>query len=418
MLGKTVAKHPAWLVELHRRWMDTRGGHIAPFQRPFWYDWDELLDKAGLCSSEDQKAAEREARRMPELLLVPRKRNPRYIDKIKVPVESEPWLHGLFGTVSGADALQQTLNVVRRHAATGHPLLPEMWPSLCATLEAEFCVPHVCGPFPWRKALRVESLLTLLLQLTSREWPEGTLIRDASTRLGHDSKLLESEQSSLEGALALLFGRETPLEALNIQTSNSVLHYSGPLTLHFAQGSPHVSDTLRFESTLSVDDLARATRITTTAERLLTVENRKTTFRQLARADAGRTTLIVGTSFPTPAVRRLLEKLPPQLPHHHFGDTDPSGWDILRDLREVCPARAVHPFHMHWRMEAGSKSLTSSERKTLQRLLADPRMADCHAELQAMLSAGVKGGYEQEALGAPPANEWPFYPMAATGDIG
>lgn len=346
---------------------------------------------------------------MPGLLLVPRKRNPKFIDKVKVPVESEPWLHALFETISGADARQQTINVVRRHAAAAHPLLPELWPALCAQLESAFAIPHVCGPFHWREAERVDTLLTLLFQLTQRKWPESTLIRNASTSLEHHSKRLEEEQSSLERALGLLFERETPLEALNIQTSNSVLHYSGPLTLHFADGSPHVSDTLRFESTLSVDDLDRATHITTTAERILTVENRKTTFRQLARADSGRTTLIVATSFPTPAVRRLLEKLPPQLPHHHFGDTDPSGWDVLRNLREVCPERLVHPFHMHWRTDASSPRLTSRDQKTLQRLLADPRMADCHGELQAMLGAGVKGAFEQEALGMPELREWPFY---------
>lgn len=259
---------------------------------------------------------------------------------------------------------------------------------------------------------RVERLLTLLFQLTSREWPEGTLIRDASTRLELGSKALEPEQSFLERALTLLFGRETPLEALNIQTTNSVLHYSGPLTLHFAEASPHVSDTLRFESTLSVDDLTRATHVTTTAERLLTVENRKTTFHQLARADASRTTLIVATSFPTPALRRLLEKLPPHFPHHHFGDTDPSGWDILRNVREVCPDRAVHPFHMCWRMEARSRRLSSSERQTVQRLLNDSRMTDCQGHLQALLDSGLKGDFEQESLGPPSLQCWPFYSVS------
>ncbi len=402
-------KHPAWLVELHRQWMNARGGSITPFKQPFPQDWENLLDKSGLCSAEDRKAAEREARQIPELLLVPRKRNPRYIDKIKVPVESEPWLHALLGTTPGADALEQTLTVVRRHAATVHPLLPDLWSDLCARLQAEFLVPHVCGPFHWREASRVDSLLALLFQITSRDWSAGTLIRHASIRLELGSKGLEAEQGFLERALELLFGRETPLEALGIQTSNSVLHFSGPLTLHFAEGSPHICDTLRFESTLSVDDLDRATHITTTAERLLTVENRKTTFRQLARADASRRTLIVATSFPTPAVRRLLEKLPLHLPHHHFGDTDPTGWDILRNLREICLERPVPSFHMRWRMDAGSKQLTSRERQTVQRLLTNPRMADCHGELQAMLDAGVKGCFEQEALGLPQLQGWPFY---------
>lgn len=402
-------KHPAWLVELHRQWQKARRSRTTAAVQPFGRDWEQLLEDAGITTAEDQQAALREARRMPGLLLVPRKRNPKFIDKVKVPVESEPWLHSLFDTMSGADARRQTLDVVHRHAERAHPLLPDLWSALCATLQTEFLIPHVCGPFHWREASRVDNLLALLFQITSRDWPMGTLIRDASTRLELGSKGLEAEQSFLERALELLFGRETPLEALGIQTSNSVLHFSGPLTLHFAEGSPHICDTLRFESTLSVDDLDRATHITTTAGCLLTVENRKTTFRQLARADVNRGTLVVATSFPTPAVRRLLEKLPPHLPHCHFGDTDPAGWDILRDLREVCPERPVCPFHMRWRMDAGSKQLTSRERQTVQRLLTNPRMADCHGELHAMLDAGVRGSFEQEALGLPQLQGWPFY---------
>jgi DNA topoisomerase VI subunit A len=160
--------------------------------------------------------------------------------------------------------------------------------------------------------------------------------------------------------------------------------------------------------------LERATHITTTADRLLTVENRKTTFLQLARADAQRTTLMVATSFPTQAVKLLLQKLPRELPHHHFGDTDPTGWDILRKLREVS-GRTVHPFHMHWRPQANASPLTKRDQQILSRLLADTRMADCRDELKAMLEAGTKGDFEQESLGWPVLDGWPFYSAGDTG---
>jgi hypothetical protein len=273
-------------------------------------------------------------------------------------------------------------------------------------LKAEFTIPHAVEPFRWREAHRVEELLKLLFDLTAHEWPEGTLIRDASTQIGRDSKYLEAQQSFIERALELLLGRETPLEALGIQTSHSVLHYSGPLVLHF---DDHVKTLdLRFESTLSVAELERATHLTTTAQRLLTVENRKTTFLQITRADASRSTLIVATSFPTQAVRLLLQKLPPDLPHHHFGDTDPAGWDILRKLREVS-GRAVHPFLMHWRPQAKASLLTQRDKLILSRLLADPSMTDCHDRLDAMRKDGTKGDFEQESLGRPTLEQWPFY---------
>jgi len=394
-----------WLQTLHEQWMTARKRRVASSVRAFRRDWETLLDDAGLTSAEERQAAQRDAENLP-LKLIPFRHKPRFIDKIEVPLESEAWLHAQFGSQTGAEAQQAALAVVERFAAKSHPLLPEAWNALLSRLKAEFALPHAVEPFRWREANRVEELLKLLFDLTTREWPEGTLIRDASTQIGRDSKYLEAQQSFIERALELLVGRETPLEALGIQTSNSVLHYSGPLVLHFADHSKPLD--LRFESTLSVAELERATHLTTTAQRLLTVENRKTTFLQLTRADAIRSTLIVATSFPTQAVRLLLQKLQPNLPHHHFGDTDPAGWDILRKLREVS-GRTVHPFHMHWRPQANASPLTRRDYLILTRLFSNPSMADCRAAFEDMNAAGTKGDYEQETHGPPELEAWPFY---------
>lgn len=395
-----------WLDQLHKDWMAARKRRVTDALQPFRRDWDQLLEDAGITSTEDQQAALREAQRMPQLRLVPRKRNPRYIDKIIVPLDSEAWLHEQFGTQPGAAARQQALDVVRAWSAKTHPLMPEMWAALCERLEAAFTIPRVLEPFRWLEPARVNELLSLLFQITGREWPTGTLIRDASSQLGHGSKHLEEQQSFIERALEALFGRETPLEAVGIQTSHSVLHYCGPLTLHFADHSKPLD--LRYESTLSVAELESATHITTTAQRLLTVENRKTTFLQLARADELRSTLIAATSYPTQAVKLLLQKLPADLPHHHFGDTDPSGWDILRRLREIARA-PVQPLHMRWRPSGHAVPLSQRDLQILDRLLSDPHMADCHTELHAMRNSGTKGDFEQESLGRPSLPEWPFY---------
>jgi hypothetical protein len=395
-----------WLAQLHQDWMTARKRRVTASVQPFRRDWEQLLEDAGIRSAEDQQTALREAQQLAKFQLIPRKRNPRFIDKIIVPLESEVWLHEQFGTQPGAAAQRQALEVVRAWSAKTHPLMPESWSELCQRLEYAFSIPRVLEPFRWLESPRVDELLTLLFQITSREWPTGTLIRDASTHLGHDSKHLEAQQSCLERALETLFGRETPLEAVGIQTSNSTLHYCGPLLLHFADHSKPLD--LRYESTLSIAELELATHITTTARRLLTVENRKTTFLQLARADEQRSTLIVATSFPTQAVKLLLQKLPPDLPHHHFGDTDPSGWDILRRLREF-RITTVQPLHMTWRSSTSSPSLTQRDLQIIDRLLSDSRMSDCHAALQAMRNSGTKGGFEQESLGRPSLSTWPFY---------
>jgi len=49
------------------------------------------------------------------------------------------------------------------------------------------------------------------------------------------------------------------------------------------------------------------------------------------------------------------------------------------------------------------------EKNHLTRLLADPMMADCREPLEAIREAGTKGDYEQESLGPPELEGWPFY---------
>lgn len=402
-----------WLAQLHKDWMTARKRRVAVPVRGFRRDWEQLLEDAGITSAEEQISARREAEKTPQVRLIPRKRNPRFIDKIELPPESEAWLHERFETRPAIDVQERSLEVLAQWSAKSHPLHAEEWNRFCTQLESDFKAPRVCGPFDWQDEGRVAELLGLLFSITSNEWPQGTLVRDSSTRLGLGSKDLEEEQPAIERALTLMFARDMPLEALGIQTSNSVLHFSGPLTLHFEDGTTHVSDALRFESTLSVAELDRAVRITTTAERLLTVENRKTTFLQFARADRERSTLIVASSYPTQAVRSLLKRLPQELEHHHFGDTDVWGYEILRRMR-LMSERQVHPFCMKWRPAETAAALTKREQSILTRLLSDPLMSDCHAELQQMQAAGNRGDYEQESLGAPSLKEWPWFVEAAS----
>lgn len=196
-----------WLAQLHKDWMASRKRRVTDAVQPFRRDWDQLLEDAGITSAEDQQAALREAQRTPQLRLVPFKRNPRFIDKIILPLESEAWLHAQFGTQPGAAVQQQSLDVVRAWSAKTNPLIPEAWSALCQRLEAAFTIPRVLEPFRWLEPARVDELLTLLFQITSREWPTGTLIRDASSHLCGNSKHLESQQSFLERALEALFGR-------------------------------------------------------------------------------------------------------------------------------------------------------------------------------------------------------------------
>jgi hypothetical protein len=135
------------------------------------------------------------------------------------------------------------------------------------------------------------------------------------------------------------------------------------------------------------------------------VEN-ETTMQELAKQRSG--TLLIHTSYPSDAVLALMALLPRDIEYRHFGDTDPAGFDILRDLR-ARTGRNIRPLHMQIRPSPDGPSLSSDERRMLSRLLEDPLLTDVRPQLETLKSSGSKGMFEQESLGLP-ARDWPFYP--------
>jgi hypothetical protein len=127
---------------------------------------------------------------------------------------------------------------------------------------------------------------------------------------------------------------------------------------------------------------------------LLTVENEDVILEQ-AKLNPG--ILLVQTSFPGSGVRRLFDLLQPELTCLHFGDTDPAGFDILRDLREKS-GRQIQPLLMEPRPSADPSIFGDQERQTLQRVIESPAMADLHSMLETYLAAGNKGDFEQERI--------------------
>jgi len=164
---------------------------------------------------------------------------------------------------------------------------------------------------------------------------------------------------------------------------------------------------LRGAVTISETDIHAAECISCSAARILTIEN-ETTFLELVKLNRG-DCLLVQTSHPNRALVSLFARLPADIPTFHFGDTDPAGFDILRTLREKT-GRLFQPLHMRFRARDDAPALTVEETKALTRLLADPSMTDCYAALHAMRETGNKGDFEQESLGRPTLERWPFYP--------
>ena len=388
-----------WLTEFHRRWRAARGKRVTAPNRAFSQDWVKLLEAAGITSAEDQATAAREAEACGELVLKRHRYRKYLIERVTLPLASEPWLIERFGGITGVDLQAAALAVVAEFSGRGHSRFPTEWTALCESLRVAFSQGRSLRPFRWSQPETLRSLLEIIANLSEREWPAGTLIRAASVDIGLDSKQLERHQRTFESGLARLFGAEISLKSLGLAAGDSHVELHGPLCLHFPDGSVHDFDGLE-NILISAADLVRCSSISTTAEQLLSIENRKTTFRQYAAANQDRRTLITTTSFPTPAFRELLRKLPSDLPHSHFGDTDPAGWHILLKLREAT-SRPVAAFRMKWRPALAPNPLTPFDRRLLDKLLSEPLLSDVREILRLIAESGDRGEFEQETLGPP-----------------
>lgn len=390
---------PSWLVEFHGRWHSARGKRLVGASRAFSADWVTLLEAAGITSTEDQATAAREAEACPQLALKRHRYRTYLIERIALPLASEPWLRDLIGGMPSDKLLANSLDIAAEFSRGGHSRFPEEWTELCKNLSTAFAHGRSLRPYNWSHPETLSNLLGVVKKLSERDWPTGTLIRAASVDIGLGSKELERHQCAFESGLAQLFGSRVSLKSLGLVAGDSHVELHGPVCLHFPDGSAHDFDGLT-NVLISAADLARCTSISTTAERLLSIENRKTTFRQYAAANLDRRTLIATTSYPTSAFRDLLEKLPASLPHDHFGDTDPAGWHILLKLREATP-RPVGALRMKWRPAPEPRPLTPFDRKLIEKLLSAPLLSDVQGELRTMEERGDRGDFEQETLGPP-----------------
>lgn len=319
----------------------------------------------------------------------------------------EAWLFTHLDETSPTEERQQLAALFESYANTDVPdVWRESWQEWCARLAAQAQQGGSVQPFARDDPAACRELVTVTARVLG--WQGESLLRFASCLICGSSKRLKQLESALEKTLAQITGGTIKsLKDLGLIENPRRVLLHGPLRLELPGGTLDLG-LLTGPVMLSETDIRLASAIHTAALRVLTVEN-ETTFLELAKTN--RDTLLIHTSFPGRAVLALLERLPPDTPLHHFGDTDPAGFDILRDLRERS-GRAIQPFHMNFRFTDDSETLTRDDLRTLDNLLAHPLMHDCHEQLRAMLNAGRKGDFEQETLGRPALPEWPFYPVS------
>jgi hypothetical protein len=370
---------------------------------------EELLAEAGCGEGEARELAERDLRAAQATgvitLLAAHRREPDTIAKVLLAPTNEEAFFDYIGQPSPSKRRMEWAALF--HEAATWPV-PERfacaWNNFCiARAEAALCWRGM-KPFERNDFVGGRELLTLLPRLLA--WDGRHLVRWASSILCGQSKFLERRQRTIESLLAEATAGIAPsYESLGILPVPPGVTFHGPLRLRIGNEWRDFRG-LHGSASLSGADVERITGCECEASRCLTVEN-ATPYRSLAALHSGE--LLILTSYPNEATLGLiahLKTLPSPPEFWHFGDTDPSGFHILTDLRKRSGID-VRSFSMRYRPSSAAPLLTARERALVLDLIS--KMPVERAALEAMLAAGNKGDFEQESLKPPNRSCWPFY---------
>jgi len=403
---------------LARRYAESTAGRTGAGQRDFLVDLKELLAEAGCQDGDARSVAMRQLKELDGSLLFlegPR-RDSDIIHQVRFPPAHEAKLFALLESPSPSSRREM---LAEQFSQASQLDVPDgwrgSWQTFCGGLAEAALQGNALAPFSREDFQGNAELLALVpLVLRWEQKGEESLLRFASCVLTGNSKRLgelaaKDSDGRHSGKIGAILDRVTGgklqcLEDVGISQSPRSVLVHGPLRLLLQEEWLNLG-LLRGSVRLSDTDISHASRIETSALRCLTVEN-ETSFHELAKLESGE--LLVCTSYPGSATVAFLQKLPDTLEFWHFGDSDPEGFDILRDLRE----RSGRPFRalqMQWRSCAAGEALKPVERRLLRTLMDSASMQTERESLNPMFVAGNKGNFEQESLGRPNRKNWPFY---------
>jgi hypothetical protein len=354
-----------------------------------------LLEEANCCEGDARELAVRDLEKAAQLGLLTLEpahtRDRTNIYKVRLSPAKEAAFYERLGRPSPTQVRKTWSDLFQEISSWPVPSeFAESWIVFCARRAAAAVHWNKMSEFKRGELAKGRDLLRFVVKLLA--WREKEyFIRAASCRICGDSKTLEKLRFTIEQLLVDATGgcirRLADLDIL--ETPRHVL-VAGPLRLKF---SDHIIDIhrLRDGASLAESDIERSD-LECDAGRCITVEN-KTSFHQRTIQHAQ--DLHIHTSYPNAATVTLLKKLNPNLEFLHFGDADPAGFDILREIRK----KTKLPFQsvgMEIRTDDNSPLLTREEIRLLENLSADASLAPEHPAIQALLAYGRKGAFEQE----------------------
>jgi hypothetical protein len=365
----------------------------------FGIDYRELL-RFAKCEDGEARAEAEDALRVAahesvgRLSLETHRRDPAMILRVKLSVVGgEDWLFERVGESSPTVKRQALADFFRHQAKRDVGVIWQTgWREWLQEISTRAMSGKRIGPF--QADDEISNLELLEVAEAILHWPGESLIRYASSVICGDSKRLKILKPRVLEILQGVTARpRVNFQSFGILEKPRSVRIDGPLILEMETGRLDLG-MLSGPVSLSGVDLAAARSIHSSVRVCLTVEN-EDVFCELAKQKRG--VLLVHTSFPGSAARCLLSRLPEEISFYHFGDSDPAGFDILRDLRQKT-GRGFKPVMMDFRPTKGGAVLSATDRQIIERLLADRAMEDVREPLENMLAAGSKGDFEQESI--------------------
>lgn len=387
---------------LAERFRASAAGRTNSAKRDLVFPWIELLKASGCQQGSARHEAVRDFEELEKhgvIVLERHRRDRAEILKVRLPLGNAPGLFERLGAASPDCERAELAGIFRKAARVPVPARFQAgWDAFCTTMAVAAESGAPLKPFDRTKPAQTARILQALPVVLA--WEGESLIRFASAQLFKDSKFLESVRPRVEAGLARITGEAaSSLADFGILQAERSFRLHGPLTLCFPTGHLNLG-LLEHPVRLAAADLRRA-RIETRATKCLTIENAAMLL-ELAKTGCGAILASSGSEggFANSAVIAFLQALPASVAVSHFGDSDPKGFDILRDLRERS-RREIESLHMEYRPSCvPGNSFDPDDLKTIRRLLSSPFLTCAEkCELEKLLAAGDKGDFEQESLG-------------------
>ena len=343
-----------------------------------------------------------------EILHLKRHRlDPTTILEVRLPLQNAQIFFDYLGEVSPQSERESLAEIFQLGIQASVPTSFQAgWEDFCRRQAEAARAGKSVHPFDRAKPEQTKLILDRLPKILS--WQGESLMRFASVLIFGHSKLLESYRSTIEACLTrITHGEINKLSDLGILENERTFLLHGPLELHFDGRQVDITP-LMYPVRFETSDVRRAT-LHTSATRCLTVEN-ASMLKELAKLQSGALLASSGSEggYANSAVIEFIMHLPETLEVWHFGDSDPRGFDILRDLR-LRTKKQIQSLHMTFRPVGSAPPLSSEDNATIRRLLICDDLSDQEkSELRTMQTSNSKGAFEQESFGRPRLH-WPYF---------